>query len=137
MKLNATATSTSTCIAILSLLWLTACAPVDAQAPSKKYQEAWAKSPSCTLRLVAYRTSKHSKYVLEEVGTGHLFTMTGLGGRRIPKIALGESITSKCDYSRDGKRITEFEYYRDSIVVHATGTVFRHLPGYAHLEQSL
>lgn len=128
---------TSTWITILSSLWLTACVPETEQLPSKSYQEAWGKSRACTLRLVAYRTSKSSKYVLEEAGTGHLFIMRGLGGRRIPKLQLGESIISKCDYGSDAKRITEFEYHKKSIVVHTSGTVFRHLPGYEHLEKSL
>lgn len=127
----------STFIAILSLLWMTACIPLVAQSPSKSHQESWSKSPTCTLRLVAYRTSKHSKYVLEEVGAGHIFIMTGLGGRRIPTLQLGEYIISKCAYDSDGQRITEFEYYRQSIVIHTTGNVFRHLPGYAYLAESL
>lgn len=105
--------------------------------PRMSFQEAWSQSPACTLRLVAYRTDKSSSYYLEEVGTGHLFEMHGLGGRRIPTIALGESVHSKCDQSAEGKRITEFEYYRQSIVVSYSGTITRTLPGYEYLARHM
>ena len=107
------------------------CGP--AQNTSLPMDSAWSSQPSCTLRLVAYRTSKSSKYYMEEVETGALFYMNSLGGRRIPTIPLGGTIQSRCGYSKDGKRITEFYNYRTSIVKHTTGTVVRSLSGYDHL----
>jgi hypothetical protein len=94
---------------------------------------AWDGQAECTLRLVAYKTSKHSKYYLEEVGTGALFYMSQLGGRRIPTTELGGTVKSRCGYSKDGKRITEFYSYRKSIVTRTSGTVERSLAGYENL----
>jgi len=94
---------------------------------------AWDGQSECTLRLVAYRTSKSSKYYLEEVGTGALFCMSQLGGRRIPTIELGGTVKSRCGHSKDGKRITEFHAYRKSIVTRTSGTVERSLAGYENL----
>jgi hypothetical protein len=100
---------------------------------SESAKSAWDGQPECTLRLVAYKTSKHSKYYMEEVSTGTLFYMSGLGGRRIPTIPLGSTVKSRCAYDSSNNRITEFYNHRTSIVDRVSGTTTKSLPGYEHL----
>jgi len=96
-------------------------------------KDVWKGQEVCTLMLVAYRTSKHSKYYMEEVSTGTLFYMTGLGGRRIPTIPLGATVKSRCGYNSDKQRVTEFYNYKESIVTYTSGTKVNTLAGYEYL----
>lgn len=117
---------------------LTGCQPAGPVAPSQSFQQAWAHSPACTLRLVAYKKAKASVYYLEEVGSRQLFRMHSIGGRREPTIALGATLQSKCDYNQQGERITEFEAYRTSIVRHYSGRDQEiTLPGYEYLTEHM
>lgn len=91
----------------------------------------WLTAEPCSLKLIAYKTSKSSKYWMIEENTNNVFFFHSLGGRRIPTIPLGNSVQSKC-LNYQGERITEFESYRTTIVVNPnTGTtVIKVLEGY-------
>jgi hypothetical protein len=86
---------------------------------------------SCELKLVGYRTSKASYYWMEEVETKAIFTFRGLGGRRIPTIALGSTVQSKCSWVGH-IRVTQWQSNKRDIVKnpHTGTTEFRTLNGY-------
>lgn len=94
----------------------------------------WNQAQDCQLKLVAYKTSKHSKYWMEDEKTKTIFYFHSLGGRRIPTISLGESIKSKC-MIYNNQFITQFEQYKTSIVQNPnTGiTDIKTLDGYEYL----
>jgi hypothetical protein len=75
----------------------------------------WDTADNCTLKLVAYKTSKASYYWMEEVETKAIYKFHSLGGRRMPTIALGMVLPSKCAFV-GSNRYTQFEQYKKTIV---------------------
>ena len=81
-------------------------------------------------RLVAYRVAKHSRLWLENTQTGKIQEFSGLGGRRIPTIDLGQTITVK--YCGE-KMYVNLDPYVTYPTNKDSSTKFVPLPGYEHL----
>ena len=84
------------------------------------------KNSKCV--LVAYRVAKHSHMWLKRIDTGLIYDISGLGGRRIPIINLGDTINVEfC------KNEIIFDGSGYSVYPQNSQTRFIHMDGYSDL----